>query len=78
MTLNFNRATRARKPTEIERAFKCTANGKRSRFYSGASQVRAIPVEAAPGFKDGTPDVEGISGYATKQLCIQAYWISLT
>ncbi len=25
-----------------------------------------IPVEAAPGFKDGTPDVEGISGYATK------------
>ncbi|PID46351.1 MAG: hypothetical protein CSB47_04570 [Proteobacteria bacterium] len=36
------------KPTEIERAFKCTANGKRSRFYSGASQVRANPGRSSP------------------------------
>lgn len=55
-------------PSDIEQAFKRTANGKRSRLYSGANQVRVIPVEEAPGFNDGTPDVEGIAGYSNKYV----------
>jgi hypothetical protein len=53
-------------PSDIEKAFKRTANGKRSRLYSGAHQVRVIPVDQAPGMNDGTPDVDGVAGYATK------------
>lgn len=55
-------------PAEIEQAFKRTANGKRSRLYSGANQVRVIPVAQVPGFDDGTPDAEGVVGYATKYV----------
>ncbi len=55
-------------PSGIEQAFKRTANGKRSRLYSGANQVRVIPVEEAPGFNDGTPDVEGVAGYSNKYV----------
>ena len=55
-------------PSDIEQAFKRTANGKRSRLYSGANQVRVIPVEEAPGFDDGTPDVEGDAGYSNKYV----------
>jgi hypothetical protein len=53
-------------PDEIEQAFQTNQNGKRNKLYSGANQVRVIPVREAPGFDDGTPDIEGCCGYATK------------
>lgn len=53
-------------PADIEASFKFRKDGKRNKFYSGANQVRVLPVNQAPGFEDGTPDVEGVCGYATK------------
>ena len=53
-------------PPEVERAFKFTKSGKRSRLYSGNNQVRALPLEKEPGSRSSTPDVLGIAGYATK------------
>ncbi len=55
-------------PADIEAAFKINKNGKRNKFYSGSNQVRVIPVKEAPGFDDGTADVEGVAGYATKYI----------
>ncbi|WP_224826489.1 hypothetical protein [Cognatishimia sp. MH4019] len=54
------------RPNEIEQAFRRNRNGKRNKLYSGANQVRVIPVREAPGFNDGTPDIEGCCGYSTK------------
>lgn len=56
-------------PSGIEEAFRINKNGKRNRSYSGANQVRVIPVDEAPGYDDGTPDVEGVAGYSTKYQC---------
>lgn len=53
-------------PSDVEKAFRTNKNGKRNRSYSGANQVRVIPVDEAPGYDDGTPDIEGVAGYSTK------------
>lgn len=55
------------KPDEIEHAFKFTSNGKRSRLYSGANQVRALHVDVEPGSRDNTPDIFGCAGYSEKR-----------
>lgn len=52
------------KPEEVELAFERTANGKRSRHYGGASQVRALPMELEP--ETDIPDVENFLRYAEK------------
>lgn len=53
-------------PSDIENAFRFNKNGKRNRSYSGANQVRVIPMNEAPGYDDGTADIDGVAGYCTK------------
>jgi len=53
------------KPKQIGQMFKLTANGKRSRFYSGATQVRALPLYEETG-TDDKPDVYNFLLYAEK------------
>lgn len=52
---------------KVEEAFRRTANNRRTKSYSGTNQVRSLPLKFEPGQGSMTPDVLGISGYATKK-----------
>lgn len=51
---------------QVERSFLIGRSGKRSKVFSGTSQVRALEVNQSSVGNEADPDVMGITGYSTK------------
>jgi hypothetical protein len=53
-------------PADVESSFKYYRSGKRVKCFSGANQIRSIPLYDDPGTEEIKPDVYGVAGYSTK------------